>query len=240
MALAEADGFKVVYIPVGELSEFEGNPRVRTDYVLKKLMRSILEFGFVDPVIIWENAEEFGYPKYTILGGHRRLDALIAIIEENTPAILDEINGLVSGKIPVHPVSLGTLEGIKDEAEREAERQKIIGRAKALLVALNKIGEDFDVPMLKDILTEIDMGAFDVEVSGFEQVEIEDLIQYKDPRAEEGEVSLKVTITFANLEDREKFFRMLDYFEPAADKIETKIAALVEGVYDKIIPAGAE
>jgi DNA modification methylase len=49
-------------------------------------------------------------------------------------------------------------------------------REKALNVALNKIQGDWDYEKLKDLLQELDTGEFDLELTGFDMEEIEDLI----------------------------------------------------------------
>ncbi len=49
-------------------------------------------------------------------------------------------------------------------------------KEKALNLALNKISGEWDMPMLKDLLLEIDTGDFDIEVTGFDLKEIEDLM----------------------------------------------------------------
>lgn len=60
-------------------------------------------------------------------------------------------------------------------------------REKALNIALNKISGEWDIPMLKDILTEIDTGEFEIEVTGFDNVEIEMLMTqtYQPPNEAE-------------------------------------------------------
>lgn len=147
--MASPQGVDLVYIPAGELNEFPGNPRQRTEKVLNHLKKSLLEFGFVDPIVIWANAEEHGYAPNTVIGGHRRLDAYLSLFE----------NGLIEEQpIPCVPVNLDSIE-----------------KAKALNVALNKIAEEFDVPALKDFLVDIDVGVFDIEVTGFEEVEVKAL-----------------------------------------------------------------
>jgi len=47
---------------------------------------------------------------------------------------------------------------------------------KALNIALNKISGEWDLPSLKDLLQELDTGAFDMEITGFDAKEIEDLM----------------------------------------------------------------
>jgi ParB-like chromosome segregation protein Spo0J len=47
-------------------------------------------------------------------------------------------------------------------------------KEKALNLALNKISGEWDMPRLKDLLEEINTGAFDNEITGFDDNEIED------------------------------------------------------------------
>ncbi len=49
-------------------------------------------------------------------------------------------------------------------------------KEKALNLALNKISGEWDFPMLKDLLQELDTGDFDMEITGFDLQEIEDLM----------------------------------------------------------------
>jgi ParB-like chromosome segregation protein Spo0J len=49
-------------------------------------------------------------------------------------------------------------------------------REKALNLALNKIQGEWDFPALKDLLEELDTGAFDMDLTGFDTSEIEDLM----------------------------------------------------------------
>lgn len=60
-------------------------------------------------------------------------------------------------------------------------------KEKALNLALNKTGGDFDYPRLKDLLEELDTGAFDIEITGFGEDEIEELMNqfFKDDDIQE-------------------------------------------------------
>ena len=49
-------------------------------------------------------------------------------------------------------------------------------KEKALNIALNKISGEWDLPKLKDLLQELDTGEFDIEITGFDMEEIEDLM----------------------------------------------------------------
>ena len=56
---------------------------------------------------------------------------------------------------------------------------------KALNIALNKINGEWDLPALKDLLLEIDTGEIDIELTGFEMPEIEELMtQFHIPEDE--------------------------------------------------------
>ena len=50
-----------------------------------------------------------------------------------------------------------------------------VEREKALNVALNKINGDWDVPLLTDLLKELDSGGFDMSLTGFEPAELSKL-----------------------------------------------------------------
>lgn len=49
-------------------------------------------------------------------------------------------------------------------------------KEKALNLALNKISGEWDFPSLKNLLEELDTGEFDIEITGFDLKEIEDLM----------------------------------------------------------------
>jgi len=71
------------------------------------------------------------------------------------------------------------LKILKDIGQTEVEVSIVDlsdAKEKALNLALNKISGEWDLPMLKDLLQEIDTGAFDIEITGFDDKEIEDLI----------------------------------------------------------------
>lgn len=59
-------------------------------------------------------------------------------------------------------------------------------KEKSLNLALNKISGEWDYPKLKDVLEELDTGAFDMEITGFDDGEIEDLLtQYRKDEKED-------------------------------------------------------
>ena len=55
-------------------------------------------------------------------------------------------------------------------------------KEKALNIALNKVQGDWDLPKLKDLLQELDTGEFDMDITGFDVNELEDLMtQFYEP-----------------------------------------------------------
>lgn len=54
-------------------------------------------------------------------------------------------------------------------------------KEKTLNLALNKISGDWDLPLLKDLLQELDTGDFDIEITGFDEDEIERLMTQFNP-----------------------------------------------------------
>ncbi len=70
---------KQVTRPVGELKPAGYNPRKITANELEKLTASIKRFGFVEPIVI--NADD------TIIGGHQRLKAAIALGMTEVPCV---------------------------------------------------------------------------------------------------------------------------------------------------------
>lgn len=56
------------------LKKAEYNPRIITETEMTKLRRSIVEFGFVEPVVV----NQFPGRENVIVGGHQRVDAAIA------------------------------------------------------------------------------------------------------------------------------------------------------------------
>ena len=56
---------------------------------------------------------------------------------------------------------------------------------KAANIALNKLSGEFDMPKLKDILEEIDVGEIDVDITGFSLEEISKMMEASMPEETE-------------------------------------------------------
>ncbi len=134
-------------VKINELKPHPKNPRVHPDSAIDKLVRSIKEYGWTNPVLVSAD----GY----VFAGHARLKAA-------EKAGIEEV-----------PVIYLPLEGAK---------------AEAYLIADNRLQDetDWDYEKLKYLLQELDTGEFDIELTGFDVDEIEELIAQFAP--EESEV----------------------------------------------------
>ena len=99
-------------------------------------------------------------------------------------------------------------------------------KEKALNIALNKIQGEWDFPKLKDLLQELDTGEFDIEMTGFDVKEIEDLMtqfhvwQPEDDLLEgEGELARRVIITFSSELDELEFWAKLGKDHAPANRV---------------------
>lgn len=188
------------------------NPRQISDEELTKLSNSINEFGLVDPIII-------NLKNNKIIGGHQRYDVLINqyILDNNFYA---ELNLLRFGDIGW----IFTDIDLKIESEEHE---------KALNLALNKISGDWDAVKLKDLLNELNMSDFDIELTGFDDLELsfysdnddldfnpfdyddeddEDELpeDYVDVEGERTNEAYTVTIGFESQEEANEFIKFLE------------------------------
>ena len=109
------------------------NPRKISDWEMRKLMRSIEGFGFVEPVVVNKDM--------TIIGGHQRVEAAKNLGMEQVPCVLVDLPK---------------------------------NKEKALNLALNRIGGEWDEAMLKVLLTELDEA--ERMMSGFDEAETAKLL----------------------------------------------------------------
>ena len=63
---------KIEYISKNELKPFDNNSKIHTDEQISKIKKSILQFGFNDPIAVWKEDNE-------IVEGHGRLLAALQI-----------------------------------------------------------------------------------------------------------------------------------------------------------------
>lgn len=128
---------KIETVSINQLKPHARNPRIHPDHAIDKLVRSIEEFGWTNPVLVSEDG--------LILAGHARVKAAKKAGIKEVPVIRLPLSG---------------------------------DKATAYMIADNKLQDetDWDMPALKDLLEELDTGAFDMDITGFDELEIEDLM----------------------------------------------------------------
>lgn len=70
---------KVEYLPITELKPYKGNAKIHTDEQIEQICQSIRQFGFNDPIAIWQDG--------IIIEGHGRLEAAKRLQMETVPVI---------------------------------------------------------------------------------------------------------------------------------------------------------
>ena len=70
---------QIRYVPVSQLKPYENNPRVHNEIQIQRLVNSLKEFGFTNPLLI----DDLG----NVIAGHGRLMAAEKIGLESVPTI---------------------------------------------------------------------------------------------------------------------------------------------------------
>jgi len=131
---------EVTNINIDELKENDKNPRRITKKELQKLVRSIQEFGFVDPIIVNKHKTR----NNVVVGGHQRLKAAKQMGMKEVPVTYVDIP---EDKESLLNIALNEIGGEWDD-------DKLL----ALLTELDERGIDltlsgFDEPLLDEILS---------------------------------------------------------------------------------------
>lgn len=149
---------------VVDLKPAEYNPRKITPAELESIAKSMAEFGDLSGIV-------FNSRTGRVVGGHQRIKVLNPDWIVNAKAATEKVDleaGTVAsgwietpwGRLHYREVSWG-------------ERKE-----KAANIAANKHGGDWDIPRLKEMLVELDDGAFDLRLTGFSDRELQSLIDW--------------------------------------------------------------
>lgn len=138
----------IIEMDLSELKPAEYNPNYMDDDELKKLDKSLCEFGFVDPII-------YHVPTKIIIGGHQR-----------------QITKYAQGKKRGFSLILGDIGWFFTDQEIELKDDNKI---KALNLALNKIKGQFDQVKLESLFHGLKLEGFDTSLTGFDNVELLEL-----------------------------------------------------------------
>lgn len=139
-------------IKITDIKPAEYNPRNISSEELKKLENSISTFGLVDPIII-------NLKNNKIIGGHQRYEVLI-----NQHMLDNDFYG------ELNLIRMGDIGWIFTETDLTLEDED---HEKALNLALNKISGEWDFEKLGEILDELTINDFNIELTGFDELEIE-------------------------------------------------------------------
>ena len=113
-----------------------------------KIKNSIINFGYVEPIIINKD--------FTVIGGHQRLKVLKKLNYEKIECIVVDL----------------------DKTQE-----------KALNIALNKISGEWNTEKLENLLQELLQENFDVNLTGFDSEEIDNILnEYLDTEEDEFDI----------------------------------------------------
>jgi ParB-like chromosome segregation protein Spo0J len=141
-------------ISINDLISPDYNPRQISDDEMQKLENSISEFGLVQPIVI-------NLKNNHIIGGNQRYNALLNINMKKGD-FYQELTLIKLGDIG--------LAFISDDLKVESDESE-----KALNLALNKISGEWDFEKLGDILEDLEINDFDVDLTGFDDFEVEEI-----------------------------------------------------------------
>ena len=130
---------EVTNVPIRDLKPNDKNPRMISQNEMRKLMRSLEEFGFVDPIIVNKNKNRYNI----VVGGHQRLRAAEKLGYSEVPVTYVD---LTEDKEQLLNIALNEISGEWDD-------DKLL----ELLKELEERGADltlsgFDEPLLDEIL----------------------------------------------------------------------------------------
>ena len=139
---------------VSDLSPAPYNPRKISDQDLEELRAAMQTFGDLSGIVV-------NVASGNLIGGHQR----VKIFDPSWPiekrAQRDDVGTLAVGTIQT-PYGNWTY--------REVDWPPV--KEKMANIAANKHGGEWDFPMLKDLLTEIDTGEYDFDLTGFDDREM--------------------------------------------------------------------
>lgn len=157
-------------INIKDINPVGYNPRKISDTDFNKLSNSISEFGVINPIIL-------NLKNNHIIGGHQRYSVLLE--EYESSGNYNELYLLRLGDIGwVFP---STDLSVKD-----------MSTEKAMNLALNKISGDWDIPKLENLLIDLDVDEFNLDLTGFDSMDIKEF-----------NIDLKHNIKLESLENEE-------------------------------------
>ena len=192
-------------IKLTEIKPADYNPRRISDEDFQKLKNSIRTFGLTDPIIV-------NLKNNTIIGGHQRYDVLVDILLEEDNLAEKEYDLIEKGDI-------GFVFDVENLTLKNEDYEK------ALNIALNKISGEWDTVKLNSLVEELKIKDFDLELTGFDDIELEEIslmneifdnvqdvddLNEDDFLFEEDDFDLNYTIRFNSKKEEQQFYEFLD------------------------------
>lgn len=149
---------------IKDLNPAEYNPRKISDKQMELLDKTLHEFGDLSGIV-------YNVATNTLVGGHQRIKNFNSnSVIDKTP-FTDEVGTVAIGYINTE-IGKFSYREVNWSLEKE----------KAANIAANKSGGEWDFTKLKDLMENLDTGELDLELTGFDNQEIEKLlVDIKDP-----------------------------------------------------------
>lgn len=145
---------------VGSLRGAPYNPRKITDEGLANLKKSMEEFGDLSAIVLNRRTGH-------LVGGHQRVKNLDPTWEIQTSPVTDRVGTVAVGYV-VTPNGPWNYREVDWPEEKE----------KAANISANKQRAEFDIPILKDLFSELDAANFDISLTGFSEAEMMEIIEW--------------------------------------------------------------
>lgn len=140
-------------IKITDIKPATYNPRTITDENFDKLKQSLNQYGLVDPIVINLKNEN------TIIGGHQRYKALLDEHNTNTELYL---------------IRLGDIGWVFDNLDLKVEDDTVEKLLNINLNQNNLMGE-WDNEMLKGIFVDLKLNEVELDLTGFDDWEIDNI-----------------------------------------------------------------
>ena len=148
------DDYNISKIKLTDFKPADYNPRHMPEDEKQRLRTSIESFGLVDPIIV-------NLKNNRIIGGHQRWEVLVDMVMESTTLAEKEYNLLTLGDVG--------LIFDKDITIKNEDYEK------ALNIALNKISGEWDYSKLSNVLDDLKLNHFNIELTGFDDIELTEM-----------------------------------------------------------------
>lgn len=165
---------------IKDLNPAEYNPRKISDKQMELLDKTLHEFGDLSGIV-------YNVATNTLVGGHQRIKNFNSnSVIDKTPFI-DEVGTVAIGYINTE-IGKFSYREVNWSLEKE----------KAANVAANKSGGEWDFTKLKDLMEDLDTGELDLELTGFDTQEIENLMTFvsEDKKNESKDLSDRISTSF--------------------------------------------